>query len=112
MKDDVLRCAVMVKDTPAGFTGRLVDTLDAGDRYTLVFKWVRPEGKDGWIAARTLSIPKSEFTHSNSLSTGYELILQQPVDLTQIHFRDVDASTADIPDSELRHPRPNDEPST
>jgi hypothetical protein len=111
MKDDVLRCATFIKDA-AGTTGRIVETIDAGTHYTLVFEWVRPEGKDGWFASKTVSLPKSQFIQAQGLGTGFELLLQQPLDLTQIQFRDVDMSTSDIPDGELRHARPHDESGT
>ncbi len=101
----------MLKQDAQGVCLAKVDAIDDGEHYTLVFEWARYPGKEGEYPKRTLSLPKSVFQQSQSLSSGYELFLTTPVDLTTIKFEDVDADEDQIwtRPQDLFQPRPQDE---
>jgi hypothetical protein len=112
MRDDVLRCCVAINRGGKGEV-RIVDTVEDGDSYLLVFEWMTFPGKEdqGEHPKRTIRIKKDQFQVSQDLKSGFELVLKTPLDFDKIQFIDVDTTEEEIrsnPDN-LFAPRPNDD---
>lgn len=111
MRDNVLRTFVAINKEGKGEI-QIVDTVDDGDSYLLVFEWMTFPGKEdqGEHPKRTIRIRKEHFQVSQNVNSGFELLLKPPLDMDRIQFTDVDTTEDEIrsdPDNLFR-PRPDD----